>query len=216
MKLSKAALFIGLCGPLISCSDPAPDLDAELSQVIAQWQGEYAPAPGTPGPIQPYVMVRKVDLPAFGDHVVYFEIRNENRTGPAIRQRIFAFNEEPGRTQNQVQSYDMLGDGWAPYVGAYDDPSKLGALTPDKMYTFPKGCEIIWRREADDFIGEVTKDRCHITSRRNGELVHADMIFTISDASFDQFEVIYDDQGGAIVGNPDAPPIVSNRVAVSP
>jgi|GEM_PF-6783844 len=212
MKLNKAVLFIGLCSWLMSCSESATDLEAELSELTDRWQGEYAPATGTPGPIQPYVMVRKVDLPAFGNNVIYFEIRNESRTGPAIRQRIFAFDDNPERAQNQVQSYDMLEDGWTPYVGTYDEPAKLTGLTPEQMYTFPKGCEIMWRREADDFIGEVTKDRCHINSRRNGELVHADMVFTVSETSFDQYEVIYDDQGGTVVGDPDAPPIVSTRV----
>jgi len=212
MKSSKAVIFVGLFGWLISCSESSQDLDAEMSQLIEQWEGEYAPAPGTTGPIQPYVMVRKVDLPAFGNHVVYFEIRNQDRDGPAIRQRIFAFDDEQARGGNQAQSYDILGDGWTPYVGAYDEPSKLSSLTPEQMYTFPEGCKILWRREAEDFVGEVTKDRCHINSRRNGELVHADMIFTVSNTSFDQYEVIYDDRGTAIVGTPDAPPIISNRV----
>lgn len=212
MKLGQITLSIGLFCGLISCTDASPDVDSGLSQLIELWQGEYAPAPDTAGPIQPYVMIRQVDLPSFGEAVVYMEIRNQTRTGPAIRQRIFAFDDNTDRAQNQIQSYDFLGDGWAPYVGAYDEPSKLAALTPDQMYRFPEGCEIVWRREVNDFVGEVTKDRCHISSRRNGALVHADMIFTVSEKSFDQFEVIYDDAGGTIVGNPEAPPIVSHRV----
>ena len=213
MKLEKMALILALGGLLISCSETAPDVETELSELFSLWQGEYAPAPNTAGPIQPYVMVRPVDLPAFGQHVIYFEIRNQNRNGAAIRQRIFAFDDAEGREGNQAQSYDLLGNGWQPYVGSYDDPSKLAMLTPDQMYTFPKGCEIIWRAVGNEFVGEVTKDRCHINSRRNGNLVHADMVFTVSADSFDQFEVIYDDQGGAIVGDPNGPPIVSARVA---
>ena len=212
MNLTKASLAMGLCTILISCAGETGDLDTELDEIVGLWQGEYTPSPDTPGPIQPYVLVRMVDLPAFGQDVVYVEIRNQTRGGPAIRQRIFAFDGTPDRYQNQIQSYDLLGDGWKPYVGAYDDPAKLSGLTPAQMYAFPKGCEIIWRQDANDFVGEVTKDRCHITSRRNGELVHADMIFTVSEQSFDQFEVIYDDQGGAIVGDPEGPAIVSMRV----
>ena len=183
--------------------------DAMLDELVARWQGIYTPAEGTQGPIQPYVGIKQVSLPAFPSPTLYMEIRDKSAEGRIMRQRLFAFDQQPPPSDLIMRSYDLLADGWVQYANAFADPAVLKALSPEVMYTFPQGCEIQWRREGEHFVGEVTRDLCHIPSRRNGKMVHADMVFTVTQETFSQYEVIYDDQGTAIVGVPDGPPLTS-------
>ena len=186
--------------------------DDMAEELIAQWPGIYAPAEDTQGPIQPYVQIRQVNVPAFPKPTLYMEIRDKHAEGRITRQRLFAFDQMAGPPHLIMRSYDLLADGWQQYENAFDDPSVLEGLSPQVMYRFPQGCEVHWRRDDDHFVGEVTRDRCHIPSRRNGKLVHADMVFTVTQEAFSQYEVIYNDEGTVLVGVPDGPPLTSVRV----
>ncbi len=209
-----------LCaGPLLTLTacgvnpHAATQLDSELQALMSLWQGEYAPDSGIQGPIQPYVLVRPVDLPRFGDAVTYMEVRDRTREGRVLRQRLYVFNTASDRTLNSIKAYDFWGEAGAPYAGAYDVPTKLNDLDPQTMYTFPEGCEIEWRVANAAFFGEVSHTKCHIPSRTRGKTVSVDMILGITRDAFTQWEVGYDGSGNLEFGDPAAAPIRSNRVS---
>jgi len=152
----------------------AGEFDNHL-QVVEEKEAEEPPE-------QPHEWIHSiftpVELPVFGGHVFYVEQYIEGDPSNIYRNRIYSFsvNEQEGAIQLTIFSFK---DGES-MVGAHKDPTKLAGLTMDDVRSLP-GCEVFWKKEADDrFIGYMPDGACRVPSRRSGKtiIIDDDLVLT--------------------------------------
>ncbi|MDG2241872.1 MAG: CpcT/CpeT family chromophore lyase [Rhodospirillaceae bacterium] len=168
---------------------------ATIADIINRFEGEYTGVvPGSEvgrpedGSLIMHSFVGRVDLPAFGNDVIYLEQRYGGPEGSITRQRIMAFSQDD---QGIVtRAYDFL-EG-AKYVRADAVPARVASLSPDAMYNFPEGCRIRWTEDGDGFVGEVNRQGCEIVSRSGRGNVFVDMVYRLTGDSYSLFEQGFD------------------------
>lgn len=121
---------------------------------------------------------KRVELPAFGEHVFYVEQYLDGDPAKIYRQRLYSFVLDDA--EHAIKLLIHVPEDPAPLAGAHRDPSTLAGLTPAATRS-PAGCEVYWHRRADAFIGDMkpgawTFDR-DIAVHDGGELV-----WTVTDA----------------------------------
>ena len=151
------------------------DLQAQLQTMLAWWPGEYSNArqvsreramgladdqriPGV------RLLVGRVTLPAFGEHVFYAEWQDPGDPERITRQRFYGFSIDeasatirlnlfifdPANTQRNAQAR-----------GAYDLPGKVSDFTLEDMAVLADAdCDIYFRREGRQFRGEMRRGAC--------------------------------------------------------
>jgi hypothetical protein len=120
---------------------------------------------------------RRVDLPAFGEHVFYVEQYSGADAGTIYRQRIYVFSPAP-------ETGEIRLDIHAPreperLAGAHLDAGLLAGLTLDDAIAFPQ-CAVFWRRQENQFVGETRRGECRVVSQRSGQtlLIEDDLVLT--------------------------------------
>lgn len=139
------------------------DPEAQLAQIMEWWPGDYnndaqleqlaaqgkpiwrKDDTGKPGHIEVTSHYRAVDLPAFGENVLYVEETKHGEPGNIFRQRIYVLSVDEELDKVRVALWTFSDK--EKYVGAYQDLSKLDGLTPDAMSTFGAPCDLITNPE---------------------------------------------------------------------
>jgi len=118
-----------------------------------------------------------VDLPAFGEHVLFVQQYMNNDPENVYRVRLYSFapDYEEGAIRLSI---------WRPrdqdaVVDAYLDPDRLAGLVPESFVNVP-GCDVFWVREAEHFRGYMHDGACVIESRRDGRriVIDDDLVLT--------------------------------------
>ncbi|MCC5869516.1 MAG: chromophore lyase CpcT/CpeT [Gammaproteobacteria bacterium] len=163
-------------------------LHADLAELLEWFEGRFdndrevffAEAAGVPvdarnGRI--HSIFRRVDLPAFGEHVFYVEQYSGNDPTAIYRQRIYVFVADAEANAIRLDIHAPLDA--AALAGAWREPSKLAGLTPEQARAFP-GCEVYWRRRENQFVGETRRGACRVESRQSGRLlvIEDDLVLT--------------------------------------
>ena len=104
-----------------------------------------------------HVSHKRVALPAFGDHVFYVEEYADNDPGNLVRQRFVTFASDPESGAIRMRQ-GFFRDSKA-IAGAHNDASKLANITTDDVF-FIDGCDVFWRRHADQFEGAMNDKSC--------------------------------------------------------
>ena len=139
------------------------DVKAHLDQIMQWWPGDYnndrqiarlksegkpvwmADDQGKGGHIEVTSHYRKIDLPAFGEHVLYVEETKHNNPEDMFRQRIYSLHIDEASNQLRVVLWNFKDR--KKYVGAWRDLSRLKALTPDDMTSFGANCDLFMSQE---------------------------------------------------------------------
>lgn len=101
--------------------------------------------------------IRRVDLPAFGEYVLYVEEYRDNDPANIFRQRLYEIvpDSEEGAIRVRLHFFKS-GEQW---LGAHNDPSKLNGLTPDD--TIPlDGCDLFLKRDVNSIAGGMKDKTC--------------------------------------------------------
>lgn len=104
-----------------------------------------------------HTMHRRIEAPAFGEHVFYVEEYKDNDPTQIVRQRLVTFRSDPqaGGIRMQ-QGFFRKADR---YQGGFADPASLASLKPRQVF-FMNECDVIWRREASQFKGAMAPKAC--------------------------------------------------------
>lgn len=120
---------------------------------------------------------RRIDLPAFGEHVFYVEQNTDGDPTRVYRQRIYVLRPDYDARAIRLDIHTPTNP--APLRAAYRDPSALSALTPAEA-PLAEGCSVYWRRQGEQFLGADEPGRCRIRARDSGRrlVVRNDLILS--------------------------------------
>jgi hypothetical protein len=170
---SVAAALALLAGPA-AAGDPPPAplavgvLERDLPRLVEMFQGEWDNAEqvgftdelgypeGSP-PVRRHVTIRRVEAPGIGPLVLRLDEYRDNDPTNVGRQRLYALAVDPARMAIRMDVLTPQGDGRL--AADFDHAS----LTRDAM-RFNPGCETLWRRNADQFVGWIEDGACSVQS----------------------------------------------------
>lgn len=154
--------------------------------------------------------ISRVDAPAFGEHVFFAQINDESSQGEVVRQRVnaFEFDTETGAILQRFFAIDPGNEGVEYPIGAAD----LADLGPDDLRGYPDGCQIVWRRQDDGFLGTIAKGDCAVVSRRSGKTLFIWAEMTLSSNETRHMEGGTDAEFNHIFGPPGGIPFKLSRV----
>ncbi|WP_109354003.1 chromophore lyase CpcT/CpeT [Sphingorhabdus sp. EL138] len=99
---------------------------------------------------------RPVDLPLFGERVLYVE---EFSFGDKpYRQRIYTINVDEITNEVRVKLWYFSDEGKKKYANAYIDTTRLSDLKPEEMSPLPDNCDMIVKRADDGKLHMVMPD----------------------------------------------------------
>ena len=131
-----------------------------------------------------------VDLPAFGENVFYVQQYINDDPAQIYRQRIYVF--VPDYEENAIRLIIHIPSDAEALVDAHLDNSKLDGLTPEATRTLP-GCDVFWKRQANQFVGFMKEGACTYMSERSGKriIIKDDLVLTeneiwIADSATDE------------------------------
>lgn len=132
----------------------------------------------------------QVELPIFGTQVVYVQQNSDDDPKKIYRQRIYVF--APDYEENAIRLTIHTPKDVAALVDAHKEPEKLKSLTLEDTVVRP-GCEVFWKREANQFRGYMKPGACSFESKRSGKriIINDDLVLTenelwISDRATDE------------------------------
>lgn len=112
-----------------------------------------------------------VELPAFGEHVLFVQQYQDNDPQNVYRVRLYSF--VPDYEENAIRLAIWRPADQEAVVDAWQDPERLAGLSPAAFTNVP-GCDVFWVREADHFRGYMNEGACVIESRRDGRKIVID------------------------------------------
>ena len=216
-----AALLVTATGPAAAVEPPrespgtpqgpfSPDvLERDFRTLLGWFEGEFdngeqvyfAKELGYPQAAVPqriHSIFAPMAAPALGAHVFYVQQYSDNDPARIYRQRIYSFTVD--KAANALRLDILTPKNAAALVDAHLKPGSLAALTKADVEVTP-GCEVFWRRQANQFIGYMMPGGCRVESKRSGKtLVITDRLVLTPD------EIWIDDQardtkGGYVFGN---------------
>lgn len=104
------------------------------------------------------MVVRAVDLPMFGSHVLYGEIYAEGDRAKIVRQRLYAAEIDRVRGMIRVRLF-IFPDQNRIFSRADENPASLAALKPTDVIVIP-GCDIYVQPEPDALLGGMDFGAC--------------------------------------------------------
>lgn len=170
--LINTTLMVPIAVWLSSCGAPgepgvAPpgttDLDEDLQYFSELLDGEFdnferangSAEDGSTPEARVHYVYRRVNLPAFGEHVVYVQqyFGAGDNAAAVYRQRIYESYADARRDEVVTRIWSFPQADGPNVVDSQYVPSLLAGYTPENMTTLPEGCEIFWRRNGDHFVG---------------------------------------------------------------
>jgi hypothetical protein len=169
-----AALGLALIAGSAAAGDPPPApmavgiLERDLPRLVELFQGAWDNAeqvgfaeelgfPDGAPPTRRHVTIRRVDAPGLGPLVLRLDEYRNNDPADIGRQRLYAFAVDPAKMAIRMDVLTPLGDR----LPAEADHA---ALTREGM-RFNPGCETLWRRNADQFVGWIEDGACKVRSQ---------------------------------------------------
>ncbi|MEO9467988.1 chromophore lyase CpcT/CpeT [Parasphingorhabdus sp.] len=138
----------------------------DLNTIMKWWGGSYnndrqltaLAAAGKPiwrvddtgkgGHIEVTSHYRAIDLPEFGDHVIYVEETKHGDPENIFRQRIYALSIDDA---DQVRVKLWYFNDKKKYVGAWKDLSRLKGLTKEEMFPLQDDCDLLVKKQGDKY-----------------------------------------------------------------
>jgi hypothetical protein len=127
-----------------ACAAGPPPASTAFDCFVEQWPGDYDNLHQPPPYVPTRLHLRRVDLTAFGDRVVYAEWVHAS-DGRVLRQRIYAFSvDADGRWRLALHIWPAdRADFVARTSGAWQHPARLVGVTPADMAGL-EGCDVLF------------------------------------------------------------------------
>lgn len=140
-------------------SDAPATLAADIEEIMTWWNGDYdnarqvealraagkpiwgADDSGEGGHIEVTSHYRPVDLPAFGEHVIYVEETKHGDPNNLFRQRIYTLAIDESIDAIRVTLWNFKDK--EAYRGAWRDLDLIADLSPDELSPLPDTCDLI-------------------------------------------------------------------------
>lgn len=169
-RLFAALLIVTTALPAAAEERTYTRTERELEYLMNIWPGDYdnreqmmfdadmgKPDMDSGGHVRIHSHVRRVDLPAFGEHVLYVQEYKHDDPDDIFRQRIYGLRADEDEQAVRITLY-FLKDGKA-LLGAHQDASKLEGVTPDDAVAL-EGCDVFVRRDGDWLSGAMKTKTC--------------------------------------------------------
>ncbi len=133
--------------------------DAQIRKLIAGGQPVWrADGSGKPGHIEVTSHYRRVDLPAFGDAVLYVEETKHGDPDAMFRQRIYTVDSNPESDEVTVKLWYFKDR--EKYVGAWQKLDMIAELSPEEMSPLPDNCDLTVRRQGEKLHMSMPAKQC--------------------------------------------------------
>lgn len=161
------ALVTAIAQPTFVTAAAADDPQADLRTIMSWWSGDYdndrqirrlradgkpvwmADGSGKGGHIEVTSHYRPVDLPQFGEHVIYVEETKHGDPNSVFRQRIYTLGVDEELNAVRVKLWNFKDR--EKYVGAWRDLTRIADLSPDEMSPLPDKCDLIAARDGEKY-----------------------------------------------------------------
>lgn len=208
-EIFKAFIFSALALSAAAQADPAAVLDRDMRTLLDWFPGVYdnveqvyfegeLGVPEDERHERIHHTFAPVDLPAFGENVFYVQQYLDDDPSKIYRQRIYVFTADYDEDAIRLQIHTP--PDVESLVDAHLDPTKLDGLTPEQTRHM-EGCDVFWRRQANQFIGYMKPEACSFVSQRSGKriIIDDDLILTNSELWIS--DRAQDEDGNLVFGN---------------
>ncbi|MEM7780785.1 MAG: chromophore lyase CpcT/CpeT [Pseudomonadota bacterium] len=210
-KFLLAFVVLLLGTPLAAQPSEQADLKLGLEEQLAVWlewfPGRYdsfeqthlqvqAGLPEDARNYRRHSVFRRVELPFLAGITFYAEQRRwlegTGFEGEVYRQRIYSVTLDEERQAIRLRVHVPREQN--PLLGAYVEPTRLAALSPDDLAVWP-GCDVFWNLEGGHFIGRLDAGACRFTSPAYGQEIQLEEYLLLS-----QREIHFADRGLSMAG----------------
>jgi len=150
----------------LSFAANAQTLEDQFASFVGWWPGTYDNAAQAAGEVEGAPMatrlhIRAIEVPAFGDHVVYAEWQVLDDPERILRQRFYSFeiDEARGAARLNLHVFPPDAEFVARTRGAHLDPDRVADLTPADMVPLP-GCDVYFMWTGTQFEGAMDEGAC--------------------------------------------------------
>jgi hypothetical protein len=207
--LACAMLLPAAIGRAVEPPRPRAVLEKDLRIFLDWFAGEFdnheqvafADELGVPRDAVPeriHSVFRRVELPAFGEHVFYVEQYLGGDPSRIYRQRLYSFAID--EAEHAIRLDIHVPNDPAPLAGAHREPSRLASLVPADTRS-PPGCAVYWHRRADAFVGSMKPGACTIRSERSGKTIVVSDDLYLDDDELWIHDRAVDEEGQRVYGN---------------
>ncbi|MEQ8734162.1 MAG: chromophore lyase CpcT/CpeT [Rhodospirillaceae bacterium] len=123
--------------------------------------------------------VSRVDLPQFGEHILYVEEYKNDDPKDIFRQRLYELSAD--ESENAIRIKLHFFNDEEKYLGAHDDPSLLQGLTRNDTTTI-QGCDVFLRRDGASLTGGMKPGDC--TSEESTDRVYSEYQVRVGDDGY--------------------------------
>ena len=139
-----------------------------------------------------------VEMEAFGEHVFYVQQYLDDDPSKIYRQRIYVFS--PDYEEGAIRLAIHTPNDVESLVDAHLEPSKLEGLTTAETRHMP-GCDVFWRRNANQFDGYMKAGACTFVSQRSGKKITIDDDLLLTEEELWISDRAVDEDGNHVFGN---------------
>ncbi len=139
-RLAIAAALLWLAAPAATAADAPPTLDRIVDWLGGHYSNEAQIATGELDAEENllFPVFKKVDVPAFGTHVIYLQWPIGAPDGRLQRQRLWAFHEDAETGATRMSFFTLREpERW---LDAHLDPAKIRNMTPQETVGYPNTC----------------------------------------------------------------------------
>lgn len=101
---------------------------------------------------------KSVDMPEFGENVIYVEERTFGKDGNPYRQRIYTVEYRTDKKTIAVKLWYFKDR--EKYIGAWNDISKISGLKPEDMSPLPDNCDLYISKIQGRYDMKMPKNEC--------------------------------------------------------
>lgn len=167
-------------------------LERELEYLMEIWPGDYnnreqvqfdadtgKPNDDAGAHLRAHGQISRVDLPAFGEHVLYVEEYQNDDPTSVFRERLYVLSADEAEKAVRVKiHYFNDKEKW---LGAHDDPAILTDITRNDTTT-NAACDVLLRRDGAVLTGGIQNSAC--TSSEGGEEISAEYEVRVAEDSY--------------------------------
>lgn len=161
-RVARALVIAGLCMWVAACASQAKRNEADLAEMADWLPGRYDTGTGLE------LTIVRVRVPRISDHVFYVQ-EVENSSGRRlVGQRLWSLDAVPD------------GEGVLHRIWSLKEPGRWleGVRNPDLFVSVMPpdfeqmgGCDLLWKREGEKFVGANDPKACRVSSASTGGLV---------------------------------------------
>ncbi len=177
----RSLMHVGFALAAVAALSAARLKDADLELICDWFEGVYDVATMAGGSGDPghSLRVERVSSPMIGWHVFYAEERDAN--GGLIAQEFLSFQLASNKKAIIATRYSFREP--LRWEDGLERPDIFKSIIGDDL-ALANGCEILWTRDAQGFIGKSTPHLCRLRSRASGDALQINLASHLTPGEF--------------------------------